>query len=96
MDSKLKTIDAVKTYSLSEAYAELSKLIDLALAGEPQRVIAHGDQAVMIVSEKDWRVRQKSAPTLGALLARYARDGKLSEENSARPWKDRPLGSDVE
>jgi len=40
--------------------------------------------------------RKRAAPTLGALLARYAREGKLGPDMSDRPRRDRPLGDDVE
>ena len=77
----------MKTFPLSKARAEFSKLVDRALAGEPQRVTRHGKEAVVIVSEDEWRARCRSAPTLGALLARYARAGLLSEPITDRPWK---------
>ena len=35
-------------------------------------------------------------PTLGALLACYARARLFSEEIVDRPWKDRALGKDIE
>ncbi len=86
----------MKTYPLNEARAEFSKLFDRALAGEPQRVTRHGKEAVMIVAEDEWRSRARSAPSLGALLARHARAGTMSAPITDRPWKDRPLGSDFE
>jgi PHD/YefM family antitoxin component YafN of YafNO toxin-antitoxin module len=63
------------------------------LAGEPQRVTRYGKEAVVIVSEQEWQARSRSAPTLGALLARYAQAGTFHEEVTDRPWKERPLGS---
>jgi prevent-host-death family protein len=86
----------LKTYSVSKARAQFSKLIDKALAGDPQRVTRYGKEAVVIVSEQEWRARVRSAPTLGALLARYARSGAIQEDISARPWKDCSLGNDLE
>jgi prevent-host-death family protein len=76
------------------ARAHLSKLVERALAGEPQRVTRHGKEAVVIVSEREWRTRARSAPTLGALLARYARAGQLDEDITDRPWTERPLGTE--
>jgi prevent-host-death family protein len=67
-----------------------------ASAGEPQRVTRYGKEAVVIISEQEWRARSRSAPTLGALLARYAEAGMLREDMTGRPWKERPLGSDLE
>ena len=82
----------MKTYSLSEAQAEFSKLVERALAGEPQRVTRYGTETVVIVSEDEWRARCRSAPTLGALLAQHARAGTFSEPATDRPWRERPLG----
>ena len=83
----------MKTSSISEARAHLSKLVERALAGEPQRVTRYGKEVVVIVSEQEWLARP--APTLGALLARYARVGALREDLIDRPWTDRPLGTEV-
>lgn len=86
----------MKTYPLNEARAGFSGLIDKALAGEPCRVTRHGKDAVVIVSEAEWRARQKAAPTLGDLLGQYARGGRLDEDMTDRPWAERPLGGDIE
>ncbi len=83
----------MKTYPLDEARAKFSKLVERALAGEPQRVTRYGKEAVVIVSEDEWRARCRSAPTLGALLAQHARVGHLSEPMTDHPWKERRLGS---
>lgn len=83
---------ALKTYPINKARANLSKLIERALAGEPQRVTRYGKEAVIIISEQEWQSRSRSAPTLGALLARYARSRKLGKDITDRPWTERPLG----
>lgn len=85
----------MKTYPINEARAEFSKLVERALAGEPQRVTRYGKEAVIIVSEQAWRSQSRSAPTLGALLAQYARSGTLEDGIADRPWTDRELGVDV-
>jgi antitoxin Phd len=82
----------MKTYSLNEARTEFSKLVERALVGEPQRVTRYGSEAVVIVSEDDWQARSRSAPTLGALLARHARAGTFREETTDRPWRDHGFG----
>ncbi len=56
----------------------------------------HGKEAVMIVAEKEWQSRARSAPSLGALLTRHARAGTMSEAITERPWKERPLGAEFE
>jgi prevent-host-death family protein len=83
----------MKTYSMNQARANFAKLVERALAGEPQRVTRYGKEAVVVVSEREWRARSKASPTLGNLLARYARAGHLWKGAIARPWKDRPVGT---
>ena len=85
----------MKTYPINEARADFSKLVARALAGEPQRVTRYGKEAVIIVSEEEWRARSRSAPTLGALLAQHARAGTLEDDVTSRPWKERALGVDI-
>jgi prevent-host-death family protein len=85
----------MKTYPLYKARAEFSKLVERALAGEPQRVTRYGKEAVVIVSEDDWQAHSRSVPTFGALLARHARAGTFREKTTDRPWNDRPLGLDL-
>ncbi len=85
----------MKTYSLHEARAEFSRLIEQALAGEPCRVTRYGKEAVVVVSEADWRARPHSAPSLGALLARHSRAGALRGKATERPWKDRKVGIEI-
>jgi antitoxin Phd len=91
----------MKTYPLNEARADFSKLVERALAGEPQRITRYGKEAVVVISEEAWAARARSAPTLGALFAQHARaatliDDAVIEDAGNRPWKDRPLGEDFE
>jgi antitoxin Phd len=86
----------MKTDPMDEARAEFSKLVEKALAGEPQRVTRYGKEAVVIVSEQDWQARSRSAPTLGHLLAQFAATGQPGEDVTHRPWKERPLGVEFE
>ena len=55
-------------------------------------VIRYDKEEVFIVSEEEWRERCRSAPTLGALLANYARAGVFSRPNTCRSWNERVLG----
>jgi antitoxin Phd len=86
--------ETMRSYPLNEARSEFSKLIDRALAGEPQRVTRHGKEAVVIVAEADWNARPKSAPTLADLFLKTIGSGEGPATD--RPWstKERPLGSD--
>ncbi len=86
----------MKTYPLNEARADFSRLIERALAGEPQRVTRYGKEAVVIVSEDEWLARTKDAPTLGALLANHLRQAEPGEQITDRPWKEAPLGADID
>jgi prevent-host-death family protein len=86
----------MRSYPLHEARSEFSKLIDRALAGEPQRVTRHGKEAVVIVSEADWLARPKSAPTLTDLFLKTIGETELVDAISDRSWAtdERPLGAD--
>lgn len=86
----------MKTYPLNEARADFSKLVERALAGEPQRITRYGKEAVVVVSEEAWSARSRSAASLGALLAQHARTGTTGDDMVDRPWTDRPLGQDFE
>lgn len=54
----------MRSYPLNQAESQYCKLIDCALAGEPQRVTRHGEDAVVIVSEAEWDKRAAKASTL--------------------------------
>lgn len=86
----------MRSYPLHEARAKFSKLVDRALAGEPQRVTRYGREAVVIVSEAEWAKRPKSAATLGELLAKFAERTGFNEDDFDRPWTSPagPLGAD--
>jgi prevent-host-death family protein len=86
----------MRTYPLNEARAEFSKVVERALAGEPQRITRYGKEAVIIVSEANWLSRPKSAASLGDLLADFAGRPGTDDELFDRPAlpQIRPLGSD--
>jgi len=88
----------MRSYPLPEAQADLSKIMDRALSGEPQRVTRHGQEAVVIISEAEWSQRAKGASTLADLFLRHAGDGLddgYAFLGAERPWKEeRDLGSD--
>lgn len=90
----------METHKLNEARANLSRLVDRALAGEPQRVTRHGRAAVVIASEADWQRSQAPRPTLAEVFMRHAArspDEPSYEDMlvSVAPLREtRPLGSD--
>ena len=81
----------MKTYPLNEARAAFSKVMDEALAGEPQRITRHGKDAVIVISEAAWQARVKPK-TLADLFLETVGEGF----ETVRPWKrpGRPLGQD--
>ncbi len=88
----------MRTYPLHQARSKLSALVERALKGEPQRVTRHGKEAVIIVSEKAWSARPKSAPTLADLFLKTIGSDPHGFANiiGRQPWaKDRrTLGAD--
>jgi antitoxin Phd len=88
----------MRTYPLHEARSKLSTLVQRALKGEPQRITRHGKEAVVIISEKAWNARPKSAPTLVDLFAQtIGADPKgFADIFGCRRWAkdERALGSD--
>lgn len=86
----------MRTYLMHEARAALSKLVERALEGEPQRITRYGKDAVVVVSEADW---SKSAPsmTLADLFLRHvseAEDASFLDADALVARHDRPIGSD--
>jgi antitoxin Phd len=62
-----------RNWSVQDARARFSEVIDAALRGQPQRVARRGKDAVVVVSEAEWNRRAPSTPkmTLGEYLATY-------------------------
>jgi prevent-host-death family protein len=88
----------MRSYPIHEARSKLSTLIARALKGQPQRVTRHGKEAVVIVSEKVWNERPKSAPTLADLFIKTigADPQGFADVSGRESWaKDqRELGAD--
>jgi len=88
----------MRSYPLHEARSKLSTLVERALKGEPQRVTRHGKEAVVIVSEKTWNARPKSAPTLVDLFVKTigADPEGFRDVFGRRRWAkdERALGAD--
>jgi prevent-host-death family protein len=64
---------AARNWSVQDARARFSEVIDAALRGQPQRVARRGKDAVVVISEADWNRRTPATPdpTLGEFLATY-------------------------
>lgn len=89
----------MRSYPLAEARATFSKIVDRALAGEPQRITRRGQAAVVVVSEQEWQsARSASEPaawtpresyeSLGSLLADFAEQRGFRDEDFDRSWTD--------
>ena len=65
--------NTARSWSVQDARARFSEVIDAALRGQPQRVARRGKDAVVIVSEAEWNRLMPSAPkmTLGEFLTTY-------------------------
>lgn len=86
----------MRTYLMHEARASLSKLIERALEGEPQRITRYGKDAVVLVSEAAW-TKSTASTTLADLFLGHvgaAGDEGFLDLDAPIARQDRPLGSD--
>jgi prevent-host-death family protein len=88
----------MRSYSVHEARTRFAEVVDRALKGEPQRVTRYGKDAVVVVSEADWRKHGGAASAdLGAALLRLGSAGAFADDVLERPdWLRgaRELGRD--
>jgi prevent-host-death family protein len=56
-------------WTVAEAKAKLSEVIERALTGQPQTITRHGKTAVVVVAAADWKRRAKRKGTLADFLA---------------------------
>ena len=62
----------MKTWLVKDARARFGDVMAGALGGEPQRVARRGREAVVIVSEADWkRAQEPPALSFGEALAQF-------------------------
>jgi prevent-host-death family protein len=59
----------MRTWPRQEARSHLRDVVDSALQEGPQRITRHGKQAVIVVSEEEWRRRTVARRSFGELLA---------------------------
>ena len=62
-----------RTWTVQDARAHFGDVIDAALKGRPQRVTRRGKDAVVVVSEEEWRrvARPEPAMSLGEYLTTF-------------------------
>jgi prevent-host-death family protein len=58
----------VEKWTVAEAKAKLSEMIEQAMAGRPQTITRHGKEAVVVVSAAEWRRRTERKGTLADFL----------------------------
>lgn len=59
----------MKTWTVAEAKAKLSQVIEQAVSGEPQTVTRNGRTAVVIVSAEEWERKTKRVGSLADFFA---------------------------
>ncbi len=59
----------VAQWTVAEAKAKLSELIEQARDGGPQTITRHGRRAAVVVSAEEWERRTKRSGTLAEFLA---------------------------
>lgn len=58
-----------KKWTVAEAKAKFSEVIDRAQRQGPQRITRHGIEAVVVVSEEEWKRKSKRKGSLAEFLA---------------------------
>jgi len=76
------------TWQLQEAKSRFSELVDLTLSEGPQLVTRRGQDAVVILSAKDYRRMRGGAPSLLATLLNAPRGEALDLARSQEPVRD--------
>jgi prevent-host-death family protein len=76
----------VKEIQLKDAKANLSAVVDDAVAGEPATITRHGKPEAVIVSYAEW-LRLSNVPSFGRLLM-SAPDGIEAVERDPSPPRD--------
>ncbi|HKX09650.1 MAG TPA: type II toxin-antitoxin system Phd/YefM family antitoxin [Stellaceae bacterium] len=58
-----------ETWTIAEAKARLSKVVDDALTRGPQTITRHGRKAAVVVSAEEWQRKTKRVGTLAEFFA---------------------------
>ncbi len=59
----------MQDWTVAQAKAKLSEVIEKAMSGQPQTITRHGKTAVVVVAAADWKRRQDRKGTLADFLA---------------------------
>jgi prevent-host-death family protein len=81
-----KTIMPSQSWTVAEAKAKFSEVIDRAQSDGPQTVTRHGRSAVVIVAAEEWQRKTKRVGTLADFFANSPlREGGLKLPRRTRP-----------
>ena len=80
------------TWTVANAKAKFSELIDRAQSGEPQTITRHGRTAVVVVAAEEWERKTKRAGNLAEFFATSPLRGSGLKVKRA---KDRPRKVDL-
>jgi prevent-host-death family protein len=75
----------MNTWQWQEAKSRFSELVDITLSEGPQLVTRRGQEAVVILSAKDYRRMRGGAPSLLATLLNAPRPERLDLVHSQEP-----------
>jgi prevent-host-death family protein len=81
-----------KTWSVAEAKAKFSEVIDLAQSRGPQTVTRNGRTAVVIVAAEEWERKNRRRANLAEFFAASPLQGSQLD---IRRFKDRPRKVDL-
>jgi prevent-host-death family protein len=80
---------STKSWTLADAKARLSQVVDNALKKGPQVITRHGRKAVVVVSAEEWERRTQRKGTLADFFAASPlRDSGLEIERSQDPPRE--------
>ena len=78
-------------WQLKEAKSRFSELVELTLKEGPQLVTRHGEEAVVILSAKEYRRLSRQTPTLMDCLLNAPRGQALELDRSTEAIRDLAL-----
>ena len=84
-------------WSLADAKAKLSEVVDRALREGPQHITRHGRPAVVVVTEEEWRRRLGPERSLKDILLDPTVRGLITDEEHEKFFtRDRDIGRVIE
>jgi prevent-host-death family protein len=89
----MTSLTSMTTWTVSEAKAKLSELVERARTEGPQPITKNGDVAVIVVSAEEWERKTRRTGNLAEFFASSPlRDSGLEVERRKDKPRRRPLG----